>query len=306
MPPKSSKKAKEQTPDAPKVKQEPKTPSAPKKAAPKKKEPLHFEAVKKTGDAALAIDEGGLYTHNITLTAPAPFDLIGTLVYTTGEYEGNQAIMIRPARPFPFMKLPKELRARIYNFYFAQKGVVGDTILLDGKRSNKDVYAKTYAEGHKNRVGLLAVSKEISTEATPRLYTLPLRLDSTGTLLDFLSQLPTPVRTRLQNLTIKTFIKTSSRNAMHFLAEARNLQRFHIESGVFGDADPAKAAKQFYAEAYKFLEAVGSVQGRKDAGVDVLGFGPMALTYKDAKKEVKPWAEAMVSEFREILRAKLK
>ncbi|KAH9826221.1 hypothetical protein Tdes44962_MAKER03605 [Teratosphaeria destructans] len=282
---------------------------------------LALRGVKKTGDAALAIDvtyegwspiatqkKGGLYTHNITLTAPAPFNLLGTMVYTTGDMEGNQAIIIRPARPFPFVKLPKELRARIYDFYFAPKGLLGDAILLDGKRSNKDVYAKTYAEGHQHRVGLLAVNKEISTEATPHLYTLPLRLDSTATLLDFLSQLPTPVRRpparpQHQNLhqdRLRARPCTS-------LAESRDLRRFHVGAGVCGDADPAKAARLFYADACKFLQAVGAVRGRKDAGVDILSFGPLAFTAKDAAtKEVRPWAAPMVEEFRENLRAKLK
>lgn len=34
-------------------------------------------------------------------------------------------------------------------------------IVLDGKRQNKEMYAKTYANGSKNRVALLAVNKEV-------------------------------------------------------------------------------------------------------------------------------------------------
>lgn len=80
---------------------------------------------------------------------------------TEGPFEGYQAILLRPAKAFPYLKLPKEVRARIYGFYFAQKGVVGEAIVLDGKRANKDIYAKTYAESSKDRVGLLAVNKEV-------------------------------------------------------------------------------------------------------------------------------------------------
>lgn len=100
---------------------------------------------------------------------------------------------------------------------------------------------------------------------------------------------------------------------MHFLAEAQNLARLRIESGVYcgsEPADPAKAAKTFYADAYKFLEAVGGKGkgeegGGKDAGVDLLEFGRLALVCRDEKKVVKPWDQEKVQEFWECLRERL-
>lgn len=102
---------------------------------------------------------------------------------------------------------------------------------------------------------------------------------------------------------------------MHFLAEAQNLARLRIESGVYcgsEPADPVKAAKAFYADAYKFLEAVGGKGkgegeevGKKDAGVDLLEFGRLALVCKDEKKVVRPWDQEKVEEFRECLRERL-
>ena len=93
---------------------------------------------------------------------------------------------------------------------------------------------------------------------------------------------------------------------MHFLAEARNLSALHFETGVFGEGDPPKAVKMFYQDAYKFLEAIGTAKGRKDAGVDVLSFGPLALQFKDEKKHPKPWSTALVQEFKDELKGKLK
>lgn len=62
------------------------------------------------------------------------------------------------------MKLSLEVRQRIYMFYFLAKGQGSLAITFDGKRKNdsKDPYAKTFAEGNSNRVGLLAVNKEAS------------------------------------------------------------------------------------------------------------------------------------------------
>ena len=58
---------------------------------------------------------------------------------------------------------------RIYDQYFAPKGVLGDAIAIEAKRScskskdvNKDLYAKIYADGSKQRVAVLAVNKEVS------------------------------------------------------------------------------------------------------------------------------------------------
>lgn len=103
---------------------------------------------------------------------------------------------------------------------------------------------------------------------------------------------------------------------MHFLAEARDLVRLRIDSGVHcasEPADPVKAAKGFYADAYKFLEAIGGASaakageegGRKDAGVDLLEFGCSALVSKDEKKVVRPWDQEKVEEFRKCLRERL-
>jgi hypothetical protein len=62
------------------------------------------------------------------------------------------------------MKLTPEVRKRIYTFYFLAKGQGSLPITFDGKRKNdaKDPYSKMFAEGSKNRVGLLAVNKEVS------------------------------------------------------------------------------------------------------------------------------------------------
>ena len=62
------------------------------------------------------------------------------------------------------MTLSREIRNRVYHFYFGvnSHGKEISCIALDGKRStNRDVYAKTYADNSKHRVALLAVSKAV-------------------------------------------------------------------------------------------------------------------------------------------------
>ncbi|KAK0258918.1 hypothetical protein LTR48_006213 [Friedmanniomyces endolithicus] len=317
MPPKTPKASKAKVEAAP----EPK-PETPKKSNPtpkKPKAPIVYNTLDKVVGSPIPIEvvyegqsdqaklaKAGIYGHTIKLEAPSAFSLFKTLVIAEGEYEGYQAILLRPAKAFPFLKLSKEVRQRTYGFYFAQKGVVDEAIVIDGKRANKEVFAKTFAEGSKHRVGLLAVNKEIYEEAIQAFYGHTLKLESTSTLLDFLSQIPASVRPRLKSLSIKTYIKTTSRNAMHFLADSRNLTKLRIDTNIFSEGDPAKAAKAFYADAYRFLENIGAAKGDKVAGVDVLEFGKQALQYKDDKKNAKPWSSVMVEEFKELLRNKLK
>lgn len=223
-----------------------------------------------------------------------------------GEYDGMQAILIRPAKAFNFNGLPEEIRARIYRHYFAPGGIIGGTIVLEGKRkSNNEVYAKTYADNSKNRVALLAANKEIHSKALPIFYAHNLKFENTSTLMEFLSSIK-DVRPHISSVTIKTWIKTTSKTAMGILAESPRIAMLHIDSSVYAEGDPVKGAKAFYDQAYKFLEAVGAAKEKPEDAVNVLSFGKQALKLKDDKKVEKPWSEKMVEEFKEALRKKLR
>ena len=239
-----------------------------------------------------------------------PYDanaLLAQITFSEGELAGYQAVILRPAKPFPFLKLSKEIRKRIYDLYFAPKGVLNSDITVEAKRaSNKELYAKQYAEGSKDRVALLAINKEVYEEAIPVLYDHTFKLESSVTLLDFMGQLPNSARGRFNKISIKTYVKTQGRTAMHFLADWANITHLYIDSGVVLEGDPAKAAKTFYIDAYKFLEAMGARKGDKAAGLDVLSFGKQAFTYKDDKKTSRPYSNDMLADFRKHLKAKLK
>lgn len=186
--------------------------------------------------------------------------------------------------------------------------MVNADIALEGKRPrNKESYAKMYCESSKYRVALLAACKEVHEDAVQILYDHTIRFENTTTLLDFLGQLQQGVRARLRRVSIKGFVKNTARNAMHFLAESPNMVNLHIESGMYTGEDPAKAAKEFYDSAYKFLEAVGARKGDKTAGVEVLTFGRDAFLFKAGEdKKKRPWGEDRKDEFKDALRTKLK
>ena len=222
-----------------------------------------------------------------------------------GPYEGHQAILIEPAKPFPFTKLQDVIKARIYSFYFAPNGKAGKEIAVEGKRTaDKSLYAKAYAEGSKNRVALLCTNKEIYASAVEVLYSHSMMLESTSTLIDFLLQ-QSRARAHITSVSVKHYIKSSSRNAMHSLSELGKLEMLHIASGVSSDSDAHKAGKQFYFDAHKLLGELLTRKGNKAAALDVISFGPQALVYTDEDEEKQPWDEEMIGEFKDTLYKKM-
>lgn len=132
------------------------------------------------GDIAESKQVKASFTHVLKLDAGAPFTLLDSVSFSLfiarayadiskylipegQDKEGHQVILLKPAPGFKFMKLPFEVRTRIYGFLFFTKGQASQPIALDGKRKDesKALYAKSFAEGSKYRVGILAVSKEV-------------------------------------------------------------------------------------------------------------------------------------------------
>ncbi|SMY24740.1 unnamed protein product [Zymoseptoria tritici ST99CH_1A5] len=311
------------TPEKPKPKIKSETPKPPRTPA-KKKDPGHvaeFLPLAKdegvTIPVTVKVDGGNVHANPtssggyhllLKLDAPNSFQLTKTIILDSGPYAGQQAIVIRPSKPFEFLGLPDEARNRVYRFYFASAGSTTDRISLDGKRtSNREIYAKTYAGGSKYRVALLAVNKQINTEAHPLLYLHPLRLENTALTVDFLSELSKSTVSHLTSIEIKSWVKASARNALHMLSSATALTRLHFEAGVVtGEDDPKKAANAFWKDGYKFLEAFGKERGNKEAGIEVLSFGKGALQMKDSGGTPKNYTVEMVEVFKEELKAKMK
>ncbi|KAL2353141.1 hypothetical protein BJ546DRAFT_983299 [Cryomyces antarcticus] len=248
-----------------------------------------------------ALEKESGFGQQLNLRSVRTFSVVTSTVLAEGPYAGCQAIILKAAKPFPFQRLPQELRHMIFRLVIEpDEGVVQ----LDGKRATrKSVFASAY--GSKFRLSVLSISKEIRDEALPILNDLKFSFDSTTTLLTFLAQIGDDMRSRLRNIRVKTYAKASSSNALHFLADSKDLQKLHFETGVSSDATPEKAAKAFHAEAYRFLEAIGAAKGYKDAGVDILSFGARCFTVKE-NASARPWTATEHEEFRDLLKEKLK
>ncbi|EME79384.1 uncharacterized protein MYCFIDRAFT_177985 [Pseudocercospora fijiensis CIRAD86] len=322
MPPKGSTKAKAEdkppaTPEKPKAKAETATPSKTPTKTPTKRatsQSVEFKSLPKdTAGPLVPIDvsyegnnpqailrtKGIPYGKILKLTAENAFTLEKSVMLTDGEYAGHQAIIVRPAKPFDFMSISVEARNLVYRYYFAAKALVNGSIIIDGKRqTTKEPFAKAFADGSKQR------SHPFAHHTTPNPLT-PHR----STRKPSKSSTPAPsastqpkqphLRNTVTNIEIKTYQKTSARNALHYLSEVTTLTRLHFETGVFAEGDPIKAAKAFWNDGYKFLQAVVNRREDKDKtkAVDVLSFHKNAFLLKDDSKKdakaTKPWPETM-------------
>ncbi|GAB7334146.1 hypothetical protein MBLNU13_g06217t1 [Cladosporium sp. NU13] len=266
---KTTKTATKQTPK----KEEPKK-EEPKPVTPKKpKEAAKYSKLARSDKATLPIEvtvQGDIlqakqvkanYTHAVKFDATTPFTLVDTYVVPEGQqYEGHQVVLLKPSQAFKFMKLSKELRIRIYTYLFYTKGQGSQSIVIDGKRKYepKDPYAKSFAQGSKYRVAILTANKEINKEATPVLYSRPIRCETPSILMNFFGNLDNHLRVHLRHIEIRTYVKKDARNALTFLAEAKGLEHLRLESDVVKDDDPVHAAGLFWPDICKLLEAVGS------------------------------------------------
>ena len=111
------------------------------------------------------------------------------------------------------------------------------------------------------------------------------------------------MRARIQFVDVKLYQKANARNAFNLLSEAPNLKKLKFEAGVTSETDPAKAAKTFYSECFKFLKTIGAAKGDPPAGVDILHFTKAAFAPKEGKNT---WTDDMVAEFKEALKEKAK
>lgn len=93
---------------------------------------------------------------------------------------------------------------------------------------------------------------------------------------------------------------------MMLLSEARNIKHLYIDLNVYNEGDPGKAAKYFRGESQKFLQAIAAVKGDRAAGVNLVTFGPNALTSKDEKSKARPWGKELRDEFYDAVLGKMK
>ncbi|KAG9562187.1 hypothetical protein KCU71_g4761, partial [Aureobasidium melanogenum] len=252
--------------------------------------------------------QGG-HGHLVKFVAPQPFELVGSYMLENG----LQAVILKPSAPFPFMKLPAHTRKRILalNLAPATKGRIEFTTdnksgSVKAKEYSKEFKDNEFCTHSKHRAAVAILNKELAVEARQILYNFRLRFDTTTTLLNFLSQIGDDARKAMSTITITNYIKSTAMPCMNMLADCRNLKKITIIGGVGVNSTPQKAAKNFFTESGRLLQAiVNAADGDKDAALDVVTFGKKCFTIKE-EDDVVEWDNEHIEDFAEQITDKLK
>jgi len=203
------------------------------------------------------------------------------------------------------MKLSKEVRTRIWRYVLAPSGKLDGKIEISSSAGG--LTAKAYTEELKPRLGPLLVNKEILAETRPILYSFHFKFTDTNTLLTFLTLVSEAVRQTLTYIEVHQYKRAPAISMFSMLSTCTAIQRLHIATGIAVNAAPAKAVKAFHTEAQRFLGAMATIKGSKEAGLDVVKFGRSAKAFSVKEDdEVRGWTEEEKAEFHELLKGKMK
>ncbi|KAH0287351.1 hypothetical protein KCU62_g6028, partial [Aureobasidium sp. EXF-3399] len=248
-----------------------------------------------------ALAKGAGFGQNIKLVAPQQFELVGSFMLENG----LQAVIIKPSPPFPFLKLPRIVRTKIFQMILdptTNKGKI--EITTEGKSGGAK--AKDYAKEFKHRTAIATLNKQLASGARMILYGYRLRFDNTTTLLNFLSMIGDEARKAMVTITITSYVKATAMPCMNLLAECRNLTKINILNGVGANSTPQKTAKSFFTEANRLLQTlVNTAGGNKDAAFSIIIFGKGCLTTKE-EDEIVAWDDDESDDFVKQITDKLK
>jgi hypothetical protein len=153
---------------------------------------------------------------------------------------------------------------------------------------------------------ILIFTFQICAESYAILYSFKLKFDNTTTMLNFMTLASDEVCKVISRITITSYIKATAMSAMTMLSDCRNLEKVNILSGVGVNSTPAKAAKAFFADAGRLLQALVQYNGgNKDAALSIVVFGKGCLTVKE-DDELVVWDEELQQEFTDLITMKLK
>lgn len=211
------------------------------------------------------------------------------------------AIIIKQSLPFPLMKLPQEVRAKILKNLLKHDE---DTVAMALKHSGtKSAYSPVYSG--KNNLAIIGTCKQICGESAAIVYTQYFHFPGTQVISSFLLQIG-QFRQFLVKLRSDTYNSTSARTMFHLLQEARMLQllRFtHISS----NESPKTAVRNIYNDGNSWLLSLDKNNPTK--GLDILEFEVSAFHMREKDKNgnvnVVQWGHGEQLEFLKGLRLKL-
>ena len=176
-------------------------------------------------------------------------------------------------KTFPFLRLPAELRNRIYEL--ALTGSNGVFISTMTRKLRQVVRVRTHRLGSSKplkdndlRPMLLLADKQVNSEASDYLYGQPLEFEDHHALQGFLVIIGLDNLKRLRHVSIERSTGGGSNSgALAMLTGATELRSLYLNYWFSGKGDPATTV---WRALHYWFEAYGRTHGRKDAGVDII------------------------------------
>ncbi|KAI9710134.1 MAG: hypothetical protein M1820_002936 [Bogoriella megaspora] len=245
------------------------------------------------------------YGHDLKFLSSSPYILKTVVAVMDGPYAGCTAVLLQPPNPFPFMKLPLELRDRIYKMLLLPDG---QSLTINAKSNQRQpVTASGYSS--KNRLALLAVDKQIRTECFSIVYgRTSFVADSSATLIKFLVMLNVNTRLHITDLTIKNYVKRDINTLFLLLADFKNLDRLHINHYPV-NGGPVKVARAFHTDTFSWLGARASAAKAENWGDEEAYkkqvLKPLSFGNKCFNSGEEPYTKAEMAMFLEELKKKI-
>ncbi|KAH7371230.1 hypothetical protein BKA66DRAFT_572967 [Pyrenochaeta sp. MPI-SDFR-AT-0127] len=198
---------------------------------------------------------------------------------------------------FPFMKLPAEIRNMIYTYALTDPASINLVATFKHRRRtvervsfdlltnvSKSYYSTSrlndqvraqYKRPKSLAPSLLAVSKQIHSEARDMLYSNEFIFAGTFALYAFLINLGPSGSKHLKTIRLLSWeygrgMKAYNHACFAVLVWATNITSFYIDTSIGWYRNPKTCAEQIYRDAFPWLEAVARTTGKADGAIDVL------------------------------------
>lgn len=231
----------------------------------------------------------------------------------------TDTITFQASQPFPFPKLPAELRNRIYHLALVPNDPIQLTETVKKNRRHVATRSKRSVLHQQISHNILRTCKQVYYEAAPVLYGQPIEFpDRYGhaqtALMCFLSQIGKHGARMLQIIILDTLkvgkVASFTHPVFTLLVDAINLQELRINrldegnhKSTFPDVDVGKLVQLFYPVAHTWLEQMGRSRVDGKDWKDVLSLAECEQWLNPYWHPLPPFSRAKFCAEIELLRA---
>ncbi|KAF2498514.1 hypothetical protein BU16DRAFT_297287 [Lophium mytilinum] len=206
-------------------------------------------------------------------------------------HSGLIAIIVKQTLPFEFMKLPKNVRERVYNHILCDEGKTIRVKTRGG--THKSSFAPAFTS--LNRLAILSLNRQVREEALPILFNQKFIMETTYSLQNFLLQIDVG-RKYITKIIVEMYERKTAQPAFQLLINCKQLKKLRFDH-VSSNSQVPQALKVIWSDAGTWLTSFNNPGPyRKDAAavMEILSFGSNSFHSKVMDKKtgelnVKKW-----------------